>query len=492
MKNFYRFVGLSALLVGWLGLSGHYASALTRQIVFPVLGPVSYNNDFGAPRVGHTHEGNDLLGQKMQPLLAAVDGTARYVAFPEPNYGWYISLEDSDGYSYVYIHTNNDTPGTDDNRGGANFAYAPSVDNSWPVVAGQVIAYMGDSGNAEHTHPHLHFEIRTPDDVAINPFFSLQVAKKLTQPVTTPSLPFELLPYSQFKVGSNIASGDLAPEFPGNELVVGAGPGSPPQVRIITSNGSAAGNFFLAQKTFRGGVDVAVGDVNGDGVQDIVTGLGPGDQPLVQIHDRHGVVLSQFLAYTAKFRGGVRVSTADLDGDGVAEIITGAGRGGSPDVRVYRMNGDLVTSFYAYTPRFRGGVDVAGVSATDQQLGRIVTAPAAGGGPDVRVFNANGGFANSFWSGDSTFHGGLRVTTAWDDQTNQTVIFTVPMSAGQGVIRQLSLNGAVLNEQNVFERWWTGGFDVTVADRVIYTSSAYNNRRGSIMKTDWSTGFNSF
>src|SRR3990167_6722305 len=152
-------------------------AAEIRDIIFPVIGSVSYTDDFGAPRSGHTHEGNDLLGSKGLPLIAAVDGTIRYVAWPEPDYGYYVSITDKDGYRYVYIHINNDTPGTDDGNGGGINAYAPYVESSYPVKAGQLIGWMGDSGNAESTTPHLHFEIRTPDGEAFSPYNSLQTAE---------------------------------------------------------------------------------------------------------------------------------------------------------------------------------------------------------------------------------------------------------------------------------------------------------------------------
>ncbi len=464
-------------------LAPRSASAATRKITFPVIGKTSFGNDFGNPRVGHTHAGNDIFGKKMQPLVAAVDGTLEFVAYPEPSYGWYIRIVDADGYTYSYIHINNDTPGTDNGRGGATLAYAPGVERSWPVVAGQVIAYMGDSGNAESTSPHLHFEIRKPDDTAINPYDSLKAAKKITRAAIAPTLSFEILPFAQFRVGSNIAMGDIAPEYDGDEIVVGAGVGSPPQVRIMTPAGFDIGGFFLSQRKGRGGVDVAIGDVNGDGVKEIVTGLGPKNDPLVQVVDRHGTVLASFLAYGKAFRGGVRVSTADLDGDGVDEIITGAGRGGGPEVRVFRMNGDIVSVFDAYPNSFHGGVDVAGISASATQTGLIVVTPGAGSEPQVRVFTMHGNLTAAFLSGDATFRGGLRVTTSISPTTNEASIYTVPMSHGHGIIRQHDQSGNIIVERDVFERWWMSGFDVAVSQSTIYTASAINDRRGSIMIT---------
>ena len=144
-----------------------------RDIHFPVEGPVTFHDDFGDPRWGHTHEGNDLLGKKMQPLLAAIDGFVRYLVYPEADWGYAIVLEGIDDYAYHYLHVNNDTPGTDDGAGGAENAYAPGIYRGASVKKGQHIGWMGDSGNAENVGAHLHFEIRMPGGAPINPFPSL-------------------------------------------------------------------------------------------------------------------------------------------------------------------------------------------------------------------------------------------------------------------------------------------------------------------------------
>lgn len=462
-------------------------AATIRSIVFPVLGNTSYSDDFGNPRVGHTHEGNDIFGKKLQPLLAAVDGTAKFVADPEPSYGWYISLVDSEGYQYNYLHINNDTPGTDDGKGGAMNAYAAGSERGWTVKQGQVIAYLGESGNAEGTSSHLHFEIRLPNDTAIDPYQSLRAAHHLTKAVPTATQSWELLPFGTFQLGTNLAVGDVIPENPGNEIVVGAAFGAKPQIRIMSEQGQALGNFFLPTGTFLGGTDVAVGDVNGDGVQEIIAGLGAGAEPKVYVLDRHGAVLSSFLAYTAKFRGGLRVSTADLDGDGMAEIITGAGATGGPDVRTYDMHGQILSSFYAYGSRFRGGVDVAGISSVGGVLGMIVTTPGKGGGPDVRVYSQYGTFRSSWYSGESTFRGGLHVATVLNPSTGLRTILTVPASGGAGVISSYSIDSVSGQSWPMYESWWRGGYDVAADSSLLFASITTTNRRSSVAVIPWTS-----
>ncbi|MEA2065128.1 MAG: S8 family peptidase, partial [Patescibacteria group bacterium] len=86
--------------------------------------------------------------------------------------------------------------------------------------------------------------------------------------------------------------------------------------------------FFAYDKNFRGGVNVATGDIDGDGIDEIIAGAGNGGGPHVRIFDQLGRVKNQFFAYDKNFRGGVNVATGDIDGDGIDEIIAGAGNGG--------------------------------------------------------------------------------------------------------------------------------------------------------------------
>ncbi|MDO8594918.1 MAG: peptidoglycan-binding protein [bacterium] len=155
------------------------ARALTRNITFPVNGAASFRDDFHEPRGAdgtREHLGIDIISDKMTPVVAAVDGTVSYVVSPQAVWGYSISIQDSEGYQYRYLHLNNDTLGTDDGAGGEANAYVAGIKRGVKVTAGQHIGWVGDSGNAEATVSHLHFEIRDPSRAAINPYDSLVLA----------------------------------------------------------------------------------------------------------------------------------------------------------------------------------------------------------------------------------------------------------------------------------------------------------------------------
>jgi len=174
---------LGALVAGGLALvagapAAHAVSSeiTYHRIHFPVHGPVSYSDTFGACRSGcsREHEGADIMGTRLQPLLAAVDGRIGWTRLDGNNM---LSLRGEDGWSFTYIHINNDSPGTDDGANPIEWILAPGVLPGSEVEAGQHIAFLGDSGNAEGTSPHLHFEIHKPDGTPVNPYWSLRLAQ---------------------------------------------------------------------------------------------------------------------------------------------------------------------------------------------------------------------------------------------------------------------------------------------------------------------------
>lgn len=166
----------SVLLLLGLPMLARAEGAL--DITFPVVGEVSFTDTFTAARSGgRIHHATDIMAAKMLPVLATVDGVILFAPMVQPSYGYMIMLGGDDGYQYNYVHLNNDTPGTDDGKGGPENAYAEGIKKGVHVKRGQLIGYVGDSGNAEWTGSHVHFEILNPRDVPIDPYPVLKAAQ---------------------------------------------------------------------------------------------------------------------------------------------------------------------------------------------------------------------------------------------------------------------------------------------------------------------------
>jgi len=164
---------LAAPAVG--ALASAPASTAVHSIAFPVREDVWYQDDFAGVR---DHHGNDLMGDKLDHLLAADSGRIDWVRTdPSRRSGNMLSLVADDGWEYWYIHINNDSPGTDDGLNPAKWRFAPGIAPGVRVTRGQFIAYLGDSGQSETTDPHLHFEMHRPDGTYINPYLSLRRAE---------------------------------------------------------------------------------------------------------------------------------------------------------------------------------------------------------------------------------------------------------------------------------------------------------------------------
>ena len=202
------------------------------------------------------------------------------------------------------------------------------------------------------------------------------------------------------------------------DIVVGSGEGFSPLVRVFDGlTGlqltSSVGEFAPYGLGFMGGVHVAAGDVNGDGFADVITGAGPGSGPHVRVWiggPRTSLQeLVGFFAYHEGSPRGVFVAAGDVNGDGFAEVITGAGPGGGPHVRVFDVhNGVDLQSFFAYGECFLGGVHVASVDVDDDGYADIITGAGPGAGPHVRVWTSGSGTPLRAMSGFLAYDAGFR------------------------------------------------------------------------------------
>jgi hypothetical protein len=175
-------------LVGVFSGTANAAVVVPDITAFPVVGNVTYIDDFGAPRPQGPHEGNDIMSVRHQPAIAFETGHVEKWSSPGRTGTCMVYLHGRSGMTYVYIHLNNDLGPTNDNDGGCRngVSYAPGLRNGDRVVRGQLVGFVGDSGDANGMQPHLHFEVRKPSGRAIDPYTYLNRAKHVLFPRPRP------------------------------------------------------------------------------------------------------------------------------------------------------------------------------------------------------------------------------------------------------------------------------------------------------------------
>ncbi len=196
-----------------------------------------------------------------------------------------------------------------------------------------------------------------------------------------------------FASGASVAIGDVNGDGVG-DVILGAGPGGNPLVSVFSgkTGGLLRGFRAFSSIQLRGGVNVAAGDFNGDGFDDIVVGQGIGNFADVRVVSGRSpnIELLSFRAYSNSYLGGVNVAVGDVNGDGTPDIITAGAKG--PTQLVQAFDGtNVATPMFAfdpgYTPGFLGGIRVAAGDLNGDGIADIVTAPGAGELPAVRIFD---------------------------------------------------------------------------------------------------------
>ncbi|EKE07014.1 MAG: hypothetical protein ACD_18C00212G0001, partial [uncultured bacterium] len=185
---------------------------------------------------------------------------------------------------------------------------------------------------------------------------------------------FKIYPFSANYIGKmDMTLGDLSgDDVP--EIYVAPGSGISQPIKIYGIYGEEKNiNFYPFGKGYTGGYSLAVGDVDGDGQNELVVGRGV-DKTQIYVYDKNLKLKKEFTPFDSKFKGGVNVATGDLDGNGTDEIIAGRGDGGKPEIRVFNMTGKLLyQSFEAYSSFGNPGIDVTALDVDFDGKDDIIT-----------------------------------------------------------------------------------------------------------------------
>lgn len=249
---------------------------------------------------------------------------------------------------------------------------------------------------------------------------------------------FTLTPYAGFTGGVNVAIGDVNGDGTA-DVITGPGAGGAPTVNVFSGiDGSLLKTFTVGDTSSRAGATVAAADFDGDGLADLVVGTMRNGQPLVQVlRFSDGTALHGYTPFTGSV--GVSVAAGDVNGDGTPDTVIGAGSGGGP--RVVVMDGKTDTKildFLAFESSFTGGIRVSAGDLNGDGLADMVAAAGSGGGPRVQAFaGADGRVIQNFF--------------AYSDQLRDGVWATASDADGNGSIDILTASGASQTNAKAFD-----------------------------------------
>jgi len=268
---------------------------------------------------------------------------------------------------------------------------------------------------------------------------------------------------SKLRIGIEALTADVNGDGT-EEIIVVPGPGAGPQVKVFNQAGKLLSSFFAFSTKSRTGIYLAAADVNDDGTAEIIVVPRAGDAPLVKVMNMQGKTLKQFYAYAKTMMNGIKLQTGDVDGDGTAEIIVYPRASTAPQIAAYEYDGKLVSRFYAYDSKIRGGYNLAVGDVNNDGNDEFIVAPRAGLSPQVAVFDKSGKQLSRFYAYASTFSGGVNVSVGDINGDGSLEIVVSPESKAGPQIRIFTYKGSVLKQFWAYDSRLRGNFTSFVAD----------------------------
>jgi hypothetical protein len=328
---------------------------------------------------------------------------------------------------------------------------------------------------------HIHLRVVAEDAFGNKTKKTLQLRKKIDAPYTrhaaalsgagrqtwvdtayqTGEIADQFVPFAEsWENGGDIAVGYVKGADEDVHVVNVKNSGTSPIVKVFTKGGAELDRFTAFAEVMTTGARVAVGDVDGDTVDEVIVGSGAGIDARVRVFTRHGGLLTELQPFAKNTTNGIDVAAGDVDGDGFDEIIVGMGEGGRPKVAILEYDGTRTEVFRAFGKKYKGGVNVAAGDVDGDGLAEIIVGSGGGRTGAVRVFGQHGRRKDiSFIPFGGDFTGGVDVSsTDWElDGTDEVMVSQA--SDGEAWVKtyRFTEEKTVLFEERMFEEGFTGG-----------------------------------
>lgn len=226
--------------------------------------------------------------------------------------------------------------------------------------------------------------------------------------------------------------------------------------RYNTQTGELTQVLLISQDDEQTVGHAAIGNVDFDATPEIVVAAGPQSKPFISVYSSNGALKFQFQAYGAEVTGGLDLALVDMNADGLMEIVAVPVAQTSGHIKIFDYTGLTLREWDAYGPNFQLGATLSVVDTNRDLEPEVVVGPGQGGGPHVKVFTLDGTLKHEFFAGGVEESSGA-IVEFLDLDRDQKQEYVVSYHAGhQSIIRTYSISGVLQNEYGVFDPKFTG------------------------------------